>query len=109
MNQPQHPIVEATSELREGLTLDDVCRTCAVQASFLMDLLEEGVLEPVEGHSPDNWRFTSVQVQHVSVAWRLHRDLGVNPAGTAVVLQLLEEVQTLRAELGRQAPSIDGK
>ena len=107
MNQPQHPKVAPASDLREALTLDDVCRTCAVQASFLMDLLEEGVIEPVEGHSPENWRFTSIQVQHVSVAWRLHRDLGVNPAGTAVVLQLLEEVQTLRAELGRQAPSTD--
>ena len=108
MNLPQHPKVEPASDLREALTLDDVCRICAVQASFLMDLLEEGVIEPIEGHSPDNWRFTSVQVQHVSVAWRLHRDLGVNPAGTGVVLQLLEEVQTLGAELGHQAPSLDG-
>jgi chaperone modulatory protein CbpM len=107
MNQPQQTKVDPASDLRESLTLDDLCRTCAVQASFLTDLLEEGVIEPIEGHSPDDWRFTSVQVQHVSVAWRLHRDLGVNPAGTAVVLQLLEEVQTLRAELGRQAPSTD--
>ena len=107
MSQPQHPNIEPAADPREALTLDDLCRTCAVQAAFLTDLLEEGVIEPVEGHSPDDWRFTSVQVQHVSVAWRLHRDLGVNPAGTAVVLQLLEEVQTLRAELGRLAPSTD--
>jgi chaperone modulatory protein CbpM len=86
---------------REALTLDDVCRACAVQSEFLLTLLDEGVIEPAEGESPESWRFTSVQVHHVSVAWRLQRDLGVNPAGAALVLQLLEEVQTLRAQLGQ--------
>ena len=33
------------------------------------------------------------------VAVRLHRDLGVNPAGAALALQLMEELDTLRARL----------
>ena len=97
MNQP----APSMADPRDALTLDELCRACAVQSDFLLTLLEEGVIEPAEGQAPENWRFTSVQVHHVSVAWRLQRDLGVNPAGAALVLQLLEEVQTLRAQLGQ--------
>lgn len=93
------PIPSTTND-SEALTLSEVCSACAVQNDFLLALLEEGVIEPTEGNAPESWRFTTVQVQHVSVAWRLQRDLGVNPAGAALVLQLMEEIQTLRAQLG---------
>jgi chaperone modulatory protein CbpM len=36
------------------------------------------------------------------VAWRLQRDLGVNLPGAALALQLLDEVETLRAQLAAQ-------
>jgi chaperone modulatory protein CbpM len=101
MNPPLHPadIHSATTEA-EPLTLEHVCRTCAVHSDFLLALLEEGVIEPIAGQTPEDWLFSPVHVQHVSVAWRLQHDLGVNPAGTAVVLQLLDEIHTLRAQLG---------
>jgi chaperone modulatory protein CbpM len=104
MKQPDHPNTQPQADQSEVLTLEEVCRACAVQSEFLMELLDEGVIEPIEGKAPESWRFTTIQLHHVSVAWRLQRDLGVNPAGTAVVLQLLDEVQTLRAQLGQTAP-----
>lgn len=82
-----------------ALTLEDLCRVCAVQTEFVQTLLEEGAVQPLEGDAPETWRFTELQVHHVSVAWRLQRDLGVNPAGAALALQLLDEVETLRAQL----------
>lgn len=86
-------------EQQTELSLDDVSRTCAVQAGFIIELIEEGVLAPIAGHAPDNWRFAGTQVRRVTVAWRLQRDLGVNLAGAALALQLLDEVETLRAQL----------
>lgn len=85
-----------------ALTLEELCRTCAVQAEFVQAMLEEGAIQPIEGQAPESWRFTEVQVHHVSVAWRLQRDLGVNPAGAALALQLMDEVETLRAQLAAQ-------
>lgn len=84
------------------LTLEELCRTCAVETEFVLAMLEEGVVQPVEGQAPESWRFTEVQVRHVTVAWRLQHDLGVNPAGAALALQLLDEVETLRAQLAAQ-------
>lgn len=99
MNTHPHASSPLQAEPHEWLTLEDLCRTCAVHDAFVMSLLEEGAIDPAEGHTPDTWRFTSVQVHHVSVAWRLQRDLGVNPAGAALALQLLDEVRSLRAQL----------
>jgi len=91
--------IESTGQSEPMLTLDGLCRTCAVQTEFVMTLLEEGVAQPAEGQRPDTWRFSEVQVHRVTVAWRLQRDLGVNPAGAALALQLLDEMETLRAQL----------
>ena len=86
------------------LTLEQLCRVCAVQTEFVLTLLEEGVAQPIEGQRPETWRFSQVQVRRVSVAWRLQRDLGVNPAGAALALQLLDEMETLRAQLATRGP-----
>jgi chaperone modulatory protein CbpM len=70
-----------------------------VQTEFVMAMLEEGVAQPSQGQAVGTWRFSEVQVHRVTVAWRLQRDLGVNPAGAALALQLLDEMETLRAQL----------
>lgn len=90
---------EASGQIEPMLTLDGLCRACAVQTEFVMAMLEEGVAQPAEGQRPDTWRFSEVQARRITVAWRLQRDLGVNPAGAALALQLLDEMETLRAQL----------
>lgn len=85
------------------LSLTEVSRTCAVQIDFIIDLVEEGVLAPSAGQAPEDWRFSGAQLRQVTVAWRLQRDLGVNLAGAALALQLLDEVETLRAQINAGA------
>lgn len=102
MNTPRQSTTPAASEQHHDLSLEDLCRACAVQSEFILELLEEGVIEPAQGQAPESWRFTAVQVHHVSVAWHLQRDLGVNLPGAALALQLLDEVETLRAQLMAQ-------
>lgn len=85
-------------EEQTGLTLAEISRACAAQAELIIELVEEGVLAPV-GSTPEHWRFTGVHMRRAGVALRLQRDLGVNLAGVALALQLLDEVETLRAQL----------
>ena len=84
-------------ELHE-LTLADLSRACSVQADCIVELVEEGLIAPI-GREPHRWRFSGVHMRRATVALRLQRDLGVNLAGAALALQLLEEVETLRARL----------
>ena len=80
------------------LTLAELTRACAVHAELIIELVEEGVLAPI-GREPHRWRFTGAHMRRARMALRLQRDLGVNLAGAALALQLLDEVEALRARL----------
>ena len=87
-------------EDQSGLSLDDLCRACAAQAERIIELVNEGVLAPV-GAAPDDWRFTGIHLHRARVALRLETDLGVNLAGAALALELLDELDALRERLQR--------
>lgn len=101
------PMGDTTAAQTTELTLIEVSRTCAVQTEFIVELVQEGVIEPHAGTAPDSWRFSDAQLRHVTVASRLQRDLGVNLAGAALALQLLDEIETLRAQITASASGID--
>lgn len=89
-------------EEQTGLTLADLCRACTTQGDVIIALVEEGVLSPI-GQAPEYWRFTGVHMHRAAVAVRLQRDLGINLAGAALALHLMDEMETLRAQLQRLA------
>ena len=85
-------------EEQAELSLLDVCRACAVRAELIVELVDEGVIVPL-GREPHHWRFSGTHLRRATVAIRLQRDLGVNLAGAALALVLLDELDTLRARL----------
>ena len=88
--------------LDEGvaLTLAELCRACDLPAEQVTELVEYGVVEPV-GRERGQWRFEAVSIRRVRRARRLQQDLGVNTAGAALALDLLDEMEQLRARLQR--------
>ena len=60
-------------------------------------MVEEGILDP-EGENPETWRFPGTSLTHVRIVVRLQRDLGINLAGTALVLDLLNRLARLPAK-----------
>jgi chaperone modulatory protein CbpM len=63
-------------------------------------MVEHGVIDPVGGE-PAEWRFVGVSLRRVRITRNLQRDLGVNTPGAALALELLEELEELRARLRR--------
>ena len=91
-------------EEQTELTLADICRACAAQNDMIIALVHEGVLAPLGdsvSNAPDQWHFSGVHLQRARVALRLQNDLGVNLAGAALALELLDELDALRARLRR--------
>jgi chaperone modulatory protein CbpM len=86
------------------LTLRELCDACAVNAEFIAELVDEGVLEPA-GIEKSHWCFTGFSLHRVRTAKRLQQDLRVNLAGVALALELLDEVRQLREQLNRVAES----
>ncbi len=80
------------------LTIDDLCLACNVDVNWLVELVAHGVIEPI-GQARADWKFTSLTIVRVAKARRLERDLSLNPPGVALVLDLLDEIDGLHAQL----------
>ncbi len=85
---------------RPQLTLSDLCRACAVPADWVVSLVEEGIIQPA-GEAPVHWRFTVTCLRRVRRVHRLQRDLDINLPGAALVIELLDELESLRARVRR--------
>ena len=81
-------------------TLDELCHACRADHAQLIALVEEGVLE-ASGRGPEDWQFTGPSLARARVALRLSRDLELGVAGTALVMDLLDEIESLRTRLRR--------
>ncbi|MGQ9426267.1 chaperone modulator CbpM [Gilvimarinus sp. F26214L] len=79
------------------ITTHELCQQADVSLESLQEMVAHGIAEP-EGQEPSAWSFTFEYVYTVRRAARLHRDLGINWNGVALVLQLLEERDLLQAE-----------
>lgn len=82
------------------LTLAELCRACNLSADQVFELIEYGIVEP-RGREPSRWRFQGISLRRVRRVCRLEQDLGINVAGAALVLDLLEELEILRTRLRR--------
>jgi chaperone modulatory protein CbpM len=82
------------------LSLDELCRACSRHKQWVIELVEEGVLEPI-GQNHEQWRFSATSLQRARITMRLERDLGVNLPGIALTLDLLDEIEALRTRLSR--------
>ncbi len=81
-------------------SLPELGRACGVEVALLEALVHEGVLTP-QGDDPARWSFAGAVLPRARMATRLLRDLELSASGTALVLELLEEIDTLQAQLRR--------
>jgi chaperone modulatory protein CbpM len=79
------------------LNVDELSRLCAVDRTYIVELVEEGVLDVME-FAPE-WRFSGAALRRARTALRLQRDLEINLPGVALALELMEELAALRRAL----------
>jgi chaperone modulatory protein CbpM len=84
-------------EESSALSVQDLERMFAVEQRRIVEWVEEGVISVLEMEATE-WRFSGAQLRRARIALRLERDLGVNAAGVALALELLEELEQLRRE-----------
>nr|WP_309503864.1 chaperone modulator CbpM [uncultured Roseovarius sp.] len=86
------------SEVLGPLSLVDLCRICGLPANWVIELVDEGILEPI-GESKPVLRFESTSITVVRKVQRLQTDLGLNIPGVAMVLALADENARLKRRL----------
>ncbi len=83
---------------RVELSVRDVCRACGSTTEWVVELVREGVLE-VEGTDSETWRFSGATLSRAIRARRLQRELDLSLHGVALVLELMDEIESLRLQL----------
>ncbi len=79
-------------------SLRQCCALCRVNAQFIHEMIEEGVISP-SGDNPQNWSFAATQIKRIQITLRLQQDLRVNLPGAALALDLLEELAALQEQI----------
>jgi len=100
-----------TEEIFNGILLDeqtelsliDLCYACSSTEEWIIELVEEGAIEPMNlqttGKQCRGWIFTADNLRKARTAKRLQRDLSINIAGVALALNLLEQIESLETRL----------
>lgn len=83
------------------ITIVELCRACSIDPGIVEELIGEGIIEPIGG-SNDQRRFSYSSVRRTLTVTHLRRDLGVNLAGAALALDLLDRIEELRAQVRRR-------
>ncbi len=81
------------------ISLVEFCQICQINSTEVIEMVEEGVLEPVSGISHQEWYFNSRAINRLRTAKRLQQDLEINLPGIALALDLLQEIEQLRKQI----------
>jgi DNA-binding transcriptional MerR regulator len=84
--------------LQSRLTLDALAEAVGLHPAIVEQFVDYGLLEPVAIESKLVW-FDLAAVRRLRTIRRLREDLGINPSGIAVVLDLLVRIESLQREL----------
>ena len=85
---------------QKSLTLQDICDQCNLSREVVVAYIEEGLIE-VAGSTVSSWRFSEIHLLHIQKANRLEHDLRLNPAGSVLVLELMQQIEQLKNQLKR--------
>lgn len=85
----------------------EICQKCRISEELLLEMLEHGLLDS-EAFDLKSVTFDYQTLEKIELVKRLMQDLGINLAGVALVLDLLEaldkahdELRILRRHVGR--------
>lgn len=81
-----------------ALTIDDVALACSVSTAWVVSRVEAGVI-PRSGSAPAEWRFGSRELLRARRIRAIERDFDAEPELAALVADMLDEIDMLRARL----------
>lgn len=82
----------------EPLTFEEVCEICRIDATVMNELIENEIIHPY-GQSRKEWKFALAELPRVKRALRLQRDLEMNFTAVAVLMDVLDQMDEMRAHM----------
>jgi chaperone modulatory protein CbpM len=82
------------------LSLEELCSVCALERDWLVVRVREGLI-PAAGATDAEWRFTTTTLARVRRMREIERAFDAAPELAALMADMLEEMDALRARLRR--------
>ena len=80
------------------LSIEELASACGADPRWIIELVAVGVLEP-QGAGISLWRFRAADLTCARRVFRLQRDFDASLDAAAVMLDLLDQIEQLRARL----------
>ena len=86
------------TEISFSLPLEELCQLEQIEPEVIIEIVEYGIAQPVRGQKVDDWVFDTTTVYWIKKAVRLHMDLEIDWVAVALVIDLMQQKETLLRE-----------
>lgn len=80
------------------VSFHELCRCANISTDYITELVDYDIIVPIAGGQPQEWQFNVQAIAMANKAARLHRDLEIDWADIALLLNLQEEIIRLKNE-----------
>lgn len=80
------------------ITMTELCQSQSITQELVVEIVEYGIAEPIEGNQQKEWVFDSSSVHWLKKAIRLNRELEIDWVAVAMVIDLLRQKEALQRE-----------
>lgn len=86
------------SDLVLQISLHELCQYDELTEQIIVEVVDHGIAEPLEGPDVADWVFDTTSVQWLRKAVRLHSDLEIDWIAVAMVIELLKKNEALERQ-----------
>jgi len=93
------------AEIVLSISIQELCQYQGFSQQLIIEVVDHGIAQPVMGKDVVDWVFDTTSVHWLQKAVRLHYDLELDWISVAMVIDLLQENESLRKQnqcLGQQ-------
>jgi chaperone modulatory protein CbpM len=87
-----------TSESFLKVTVSELCEAESIDETLIVQVVEYGIAEPVQGENSRDWIFDTGSVHWLKKAVRLYHELEIDWVAVAMVIELLKQKEALLKE-----------
>jgi chaperone modulatory protein CbpM len=80
------------------ISLEELCQLEEIESNLVIEIVEYGIAKPIEGQVAAEWVFDTTSVHWIKAAIRLYQDFEIDWIAVAMVIDLLQQRESLQRE-----------
>eukprot|EP00831_Metopus_contortus_P058309 TRINITY_DN50482_c0_g1_i1.p2 TRINITY_DN50482_c0_g1~~TRINITY_DN50482_c0_g1_i1.p2 ORF type:complete len:102 (-),score=16.67 TRINITY_DN50482_c0_g1_i1:69-374(-) len=81
-----------------NVSLSELCQLESIESEIIIEIVEYGIVEPIEYSDSSDWFFEPASVYWIKKALRLYQELEVDWLAVALLIELMQQRESLRRE-----------